>query len=78
MANQKYHYYIGVQNKDGMSFVTKIDNVNKTSYWDTDDEPPLEMGKTVAQDISWGLCLNGFNAVVVQSLFEIKQHFVCS
>lgn len=76
MAKQKYHYYIGVQNKDGMSFVTKIDNASKTSYWNVDDEP-LEMGKLIAQDISWGLCLNGYNAVVIQSLFEIKEHFVC-
>lgn len=71
----KYYHYVGVQNDYGMSFVTKRDNANRTCFWNT-EEKPLAMSHSVAEDTAFGLVLNGYSAVVVQSLYELTSHFV--
>lgn len=72
MNNKKY--YVGVKTDDGMMFVTKIDNNNRTSYWSKESKP-LALSKSVANDIALGLTWNGNNAVVVESIIEQTDHF---
>lgn len=74
MSN-KFHYYIGVKTNYGLMLVTKIDNRNRQCYWDEEDKP-LAMKKSTAEDIALGLNLNGFQAVVVQSHTELSNHFI--
>lgn len=72
---RKYFYYVGVQNNNGMSFVTSVDNRNRMCHWDT-DKKPLAMSSTTANDLAEGLMMNFFTAVVVKSFFELDKHFV--
>ena len=68
-------YYVLVLTKNGQGkFVTSLDYSTKSAHWSL-DEKPLAMSKTVAEDISFGLCLNFYPAVVVKSHFEIQSHW---
>lgn len=71
----RHYYYVGVSTEEGMAFVTKNDRATRMSFWDT-KEKPLAMNKSVASDIAMGLCLNLHCAVVVESFFELEEHFV--
>ena len=72
MANKKYHYYVLVMTNEGPKYVTKI-LPNHYAKWDQ-NEKPLEMSASYAEDIYTGLCLNFFTAVLVKSRFEIDHH----
>lgn len=75
MAKKKFYYYVGVKVNDGMTLVTKVENAGRMCYWN-DKFPPLELGKTRAEDIALGLNLNYHSAVVIQSHFELTTHFL--
>ncbi len=76
MANKKY-YYVGVHTKSGLMLVTERINSARTCYWSI-EKKPLSMAKSVAEDTALGLCLNGFVAVVVQSIYELTGHFIAT
>lgn len=69
--NKKY-YYIQVIDKNKIKFITEIDNENKMSYWENDKEFKIFETKSYADDIAMGLCLNGFYAFVVESLYKLE------
>ena len=71
MANKKNFYYVLVFTEGGPVYVTKVDNANKVSFWNK-DEQPLELGKNYAEQLAWGLRLNGTHAVVVWHAYEIE------
>lgn len=64
------HYYILVFTDGGPVYVTKVDHTSKTSFWDC-HQTPKEFSKSVAEDISYGLLLNGYLSVVAESPCEI-------
>ena len=71
MAKKKNHYYVLVFTNEGPVYVTDVDYSTKTASWDK-LEKPLEMTKTAAEDLCFGLCCNFHNAVVVlQPVVEI-------
>ena len=76
MSGLKYNYYIGVKTNDGIRLVTKINNRENMSYWKA-DEKPQKFTLSTAKDISWGLCINGFESFVITTLEEYeKQPFI--
>lgn len=74
MANskKKNFWYIIVLTDEGAKFVTSLDYSTKYAKWDK-TEKPLELSQSVAKDICLGLCLNGYNAFPVCSLFEVDK-----
>ncbi len=75
MAKQKYFYYVGVRVKSGMAFVTKTNNVNRWATWDVEKEP-CQFCRSSAISICEGLCLKGFDACVIQTLYPWDSHAV--
>ena len=71
MAKTKNHYYVLVFTNGGPVYVTDVDYSTKTAHWDK-LEKPLEMTKSSAEDLCFGLCCNFYNAVVVQHKVEIE------
>lgn len=68
---KKYHYYVLVITNSGPVFVTKVDYPNRVSIWN-ENEKPLEMSSSTADDISLGLNLNGYVAYTVKSFVELE------
>lgn len=71
---KKYYYYIGIGNPNGMRFVTSIDNTTKTAVWDVNKKPKA-LPKSVAVSVSEALLTNGYNSVVIQTFYELENHF---
>lgn len=73
MANtkNKNYYYVLVMAESGPAFVTSMDNLQKVAHWDK-DEKPLELGKSTAESLAFGLSVNFFTAFVVSSKVEIE------
>lgn len=70
MANsKKVYYYVLVITEYGPVFVTGTGE-HHVAYWDKDKEPK-EYPKSVAEDITLGLGLNGYSAFTVMSHWEI-------
>lgn len=69
---KKYHYYVGVKTAEGITLVTSRSPKDKSAEWDR-DKIPLEMPRLVAEDLSWGLFLNGFPAFVIRSYFPLDR-----
>ena len=69
MAGLKWNVYVGILQADGTTkLVTKVDNATKTAYWN--EGTPLKMTFSRAKDLTWALSVNGYNAYVIQSLYE--------
>lgn len=68
MAKKKNYWYVIVLANDGPAFVTSIKE--KFAYWNK-SEKPLEMGKSLAEDLAIGLRINGSSAFAVVSNFEL-------
>lgn len=71
-SKKKYHYYVLVMTNEGPKYVTKI-LPNHWCKWNENDKP-LEMSASYAEDVYTGLCLNFHTAVLVKSRFEIDHH----
>lgn len=73
MANTKAknHYYVIVMANDGPAFVTSIEYVGKFAHWKK-GEKPLEMSKTQAENLAYGLNLNFHQAYTVYMPYEIE------
>lgn len=70
MANKTF-YYVLVFTDTGATYVTSVDNATKTARWNK-EEKPLKFSKTYAQDLAFGLTLNGNYSVVTLSPFEVE------
>lgn len=71
MAAKKTHYYVIVMSENGPIFVTKVNHSNHTAEWNY-KEKPLELAKSVAEDLALGLNLNLHSAYLVAQPFEIE------
>ncbi len=69
MAKQTSWHYILVLTNAGPTFVTKIGE-GKTAYWNK-DEKPKEFSKSYAEDVAFGLTVNGYNAFHVSTKYEL-------
>ena len=69
MKGAKNHYYVLVLTSYGPVFVT---NIPERSYakWDKTGKP-MEFSRASAEDIAYGLNLNGYIAVMVVYPYEI-------
>lgn len=67
----KRYYYVGVQTGSGLSLVTKRDYTNKMAWWNA-EQKPMKMPQSTARDLAWALCVNGFEAVVIDSLIDFE------
>lgn len=64
---KKYNYFVAViQNDNSVSYVTKVDNSTKQAWW-AKGEQALEMSKSAAESLLFGLTVNGFRAMVCQA-----------
>lgn len=70
------YYYVGVQTKDGMRFVTKINQRDKMVFWNP-AQKPLSLTFEDATELAEKLCMKILIAVVVSSFFELTEHFIC-
>ena len=73
MSKKKNHYYVLVFTSTGPAYVTGIP---RRSYaeWDKNKEP-YEMTKSMAEEVAYGLNLNGYAAQMVISPFEAHQPY---
>lgn len=62
-------YYILVLTNDGPTFVTKIGE-GKMAFWNKENKP-LEFSKSHAEDVAFGLAVNGYTAYCVQTKYEL-------
>lgn len=74
MANKKNFHYVLVFTDEGPVYVTSVDNATRTAWWEKDKEPTA-LPKYYAEDLVWGLGLNGHLAVLVTSKFELTQPY---
>lgn len=66
MAKKKNFYYVMVFTNSGPVFVTAIHYSNKTAEWNKLDKP-LEMSKSEAEDLTFGLMVNFNTAFTIVS-----------
>lgn len=72
MANKKNYWYVVVMTDNGPVFVTGVNNMERTAYWNK-DQKPLELGKEYAQSLATGLMLNFHFALPVCNTFELTE-----
>lgn len=70
MATKNY-YYILVLSEGKAKFVTSLDNKTRTARWER-EKAPLAISKSLAEDISYCLCLNFHPAYVLKSMHKIE------
>ena len=70
MAKKTNWYYVLVLTQYGPVFVTGIGE-GKVAYWDK-SKAPKEFGKAYAEDLAFGLQVNGYNAFAVVNRWEIS------
>ena len=78
----KNYYYVGITSNDIMDdtirYVYKVDNANKTAYWETYKElrvkynPPLKFSLSYAKQLAQCLRINGYNAFVITTTIDFK------
>ena len=69
MAKQTKWYYILVLTNQGPVFVTKLGE-GKTAFWNC-EETPKEFSKEWAEDVAFGLAVNGYTAYAVCTRYEL-------
>lgn len=69
MASPKYLTYIAViipeGNKNTVKYVTRLEG--RSACWE-DGKPAKKFNDAYAKDVAFGLCMNGFQAVVMKAL----------
>lgn len=68
----KKYYYVQVIAQNKLKFITSIDK--HISYWEDDKDFKEFSTKSYATEIANGLCLNGYYAFVVESLYKLDFH----
>lgn len=66
MVKRKNHYYVLVMTNYGPIFVTSVDRSDKIAHWDA-KAAPLEFDKYGAEELTMGLCCNGYTVFTVYS-----------
>ena len=69
MANKNY-FYVLVLTDHGAVFVTGT-GAHHTAFWDC-KKAPLHFSKTYAEEMAWGLRLNGHTAYMVTVPYELE------
>ena len=69
MAKKKNYWYVIVMTNNGAVFVTGTGN-HHTATWNR-KEKPREFGKEYAEEIAFGLTLNGHLAYAVETRYEV-------
>lgn len=69
MAKKTKWYYILVLTNDGPVFVTGIGE-GKTAYWN-ELEKPKDFSKEWAEDVAFGLTVNGYTAFAVTTRYKL-------
>ena len=84
MTNKKSHknkakvdcyWCVGVlRGRNEIKFVTKVEYKPKNAHWADGEKPMYFDSKTEADEIAYGLCLNGYPAMVVEfpDFFEVE------
>lgn len=66
---KKIKYVIGIiggnDNVNTIKYVTSIDTNTNVAKWESDKEAKVFDSKSYAEDIAFGLCVNGYGAVVM-------------
>lgn len=61
------YYAVGILcGNNEMKFITSLDNNKKISYWEENLSPMLFDSKQFADDIAYGLLLNGYPVMVIE------------
>lgn len=66
MKGLKFKAYVAVVEDSTIKYVTKLGS-GHMAFWEK-EKPAMAMPLSNAKDIAWGLCVNGFRAIVVQAL----------
>lgn len=67
---KKNHYYVLVLTENGPVFVTSVPERN-WCVWDKNEAPRDFGSKSYAEEIAWGLRMNGFQAYMITLDYEI-------
>lgn len=67
---EKEHWYVLVMGNNGCVFVTDVHEHN-TAEWNK-KEVPKEFGKDYANQMAFGLTINGWLAFAVRTTYEVK------
>lgn len=66
---KKIKYVIGIisgnENVNTIKYVTSIDTNTNIAKWESDKEAKVFDSKSYAEDVAFGLCVNGYGAVVM-------------
>lgn len=66
---KKIKYVIGIiggnENVNTIKYVTSIDTNTNIAKWKSDKEAKVFDSKSYAEDVAFGLCVNGYGAVVM-------------
>lgn len=66
---KKIKYVIGIiggnDNVNTIKYVTSINTNTNVAKWESDKEAKVFDSKSYAEDVAFGLCVNGYDAVVM-------------
>lgn len=64
----KYKHYVAIIDDETfkLSFVTAMSNKDKIAYW-TAGKPAMSMSKSSAEDLQFGLVVNGYRCLVIKA-----------
>lgn len=66
----KWNYYVIIRMHDNtMRAVTEVDNLTKTASWEKGKDG-IQFTQTRARDLRWRLCVNGYSAHVLSTLYD--------
>lgn len=68
---KKSYYYVLVMTEGGAVFVTSVNNTTRYAHWKK-DEKPMEFPAGVAEDLVFGLTINGNQAYLIKHPYEIE------
>jgi len=69
----KFNVFVGVVQPDGTTkLVTKIDNKTRWASWS--EGIPMKFTLSTAKDLVLGLTMNGYTAVVIQTLVDFAEN----
>ena len=68
MARKAEQYVIGIlsphKDRTEIKYVTSVQTEPKVSYWE-DGKEAMTFSKDYAKDLAFGLCVNGYTAIVM-------------
>lgn len=73
-TTKKNYYYVLVFTDEGPVYVTSVNNAQRISYWEREEEPKA-FPKYYAEELVYGLNCNGYRAVLVSTKYEECQPY---